>query len=280
MRNVIVKTLVVSALLSGTLGIASISDAKSKTPVKVDWSFNNRNLEHGATIVAKIQSVTAPTGSKLVFQRTFGTTSLYKTIKTLTRFRSSAFSVALPSVPVGFFEYRILIQDSGRLLYTSPKNVLHSYGPVAFSTICSEMVGGSGGCNPGSVQLGNSSVFTYQASTIASATAAPGTNEFTFSNLSCRYGDLEVAVGLSQATNSGLTATIQVAEAAQDPQLSTVSDTTTALFHFKLNRGAVYIDDWYSGGSATAADGYGENDEYVWFSGSFDCYTLNGLIGK
>jgi len=277
MRVVIAKAIIVLALIGGTLGIASSSNATIEVHARVLWSFSNRNLEHGTKIVANIRSVNAPAGSKLIFQRTFGTTSLFENIRTIPAGESSAFSIVLPSVPVGLYEYRILIEKSGRLLFTSPQNVFHSYGLVSFSTICSERTGGDGNCGSGSIQLGNSSVFTYEASTWPNQTAAPGNNEYTFTNLSCRSGELEIAAGYALTTNSGLSATVQVAEAAVDPQLITVGDTSTSQFRFKLNRGAVYFDDWYSGG---AANGGNNHAEQVWLSGSFDCYTLNGLIGK
>ena len=280
MRGVTTKAIVIASLVAGTLGVTATSDALSKAHTKIVWSFANHNLEYGSKIVAKIQSIVAPAGSSLIIQRTFGTTSLFEKVKTLSSFKSGGFSVTVPGLPIGYFKYRILIEKSGRLLYTSPQNIFHSYGPIPFSTICGERTGGDGSCGPGTIQFGNSSVFSYVASDSTAQTAAPGDNEYTFNNLSCRTGTLEIAVGWPQATNTGLTATFQIAEAAADPQLITVQDTSTSQFQFKLNRGAVYLDEWYSGGTALDSNGNGYNDENAYFSGSFDCYTINGLIGK
>ena len=110
------------------------------------------------------------------------------------------------------------------------------------------------------------------------ATASPGTNEFTFSKLSCRSGALTVAAGWAGSVTAGASITVQIAEATADPQLISVADAGQATFHFKLGSGPTYIEDWYSGGNVDIQkNGDAQGAENVYYKGTFDCFTLNGL---
>ena len=177
----------------------------------------------------------------------------------------------LPSDPIGAFAYKVVVKSGKKILLQSSDQVLYSYGVVSLAVICNEAPGGNGDCRSGSVQLQNSFIYNYELSHYPESYAPPGAEVISFPNTSCQSGSLTIEVGSSGATHPGGSATIQIAQSASDPQTITINDTSQQAFNFTLDHGPFIIDDWLTLGS---------NDyetEGVWYSGTFDCYTANGL---
>jgi hypothetical protein len=253
-----------------TLGMIDAAGA-SASDGSLTWEFTSIHVDASSPVGVTYASTGVRPGSLLVFQRQFGSAKVWKSVAKFTIGGSRTVTTSLPSDPIGSYLYRGVIEVHGKTVMQTPDRFLYSYGAVPLSTICSEMSSGDGGCSVGSVQLQNSIIYNYEFSDYTESQASPGDDELSFPATSCDSGSLTITVGLIDNTNPGGSATVQIAQSASDPQIVTIPDTSQQLFNFNLDGGPFIIDDWYTPGS--------NNNSYerLFYSGTFDCYTLNGL---
>ena len=272
---VTVCTIAYALMTVGAVGPAPNAGAAS-SKVKASFEFTTDNVNAGSPISASFQVSGVRPGSQLIFEREFG---LQRTWKPVARFHlttSHNSNLSLPSDPIGDYLYRLQVVTRGKVVDQTPNRSLFSYGNVSFATICSGASGGSGvNCGTNSVQLQNSIVYNYEDWTNTYSTAAPGSNELSFPRTSCRSGSLTIETGYADTTNPGEVSTVQIAQSASDPQLVNVPDTSQAILNFNLDGGPFVIDDWYTGGDGGI--GFGADWVALYYSGTFSCYTLNGL---
>ena len=258
-------------------GVGQFASAGALTPqVRASFSFTVVKVDSGTQINASYQVLGARVGSQLIFEREFGSKKVWKPVARfrLTRLRSA--NVSLPGDSIGAYLYRAQVLTHGKVVAQTPNRSLFSYGSVSLLTICSGASDGNGlNCGTNSVQLQNSILYNYEDWTQSSSTAAPGTSELKFPNTSCRTGSLTIESGYSDTTNPGEVSTVQIAQSASDPQLINIPDTSQAVFNFNLDGGPFVIDDWYTGGQPPDLGNNFSVDLY--YSGTFSCYTLNGL---
>lgn len=268
----------VNAALFATLAlvvpsIAITSTAQAASPPTVKWAFTLSNVDANAPIAATYQTTGIRPGSRLTFERQFGTARVWKAVANFRIASGASTTVNLPADPMGAFKYRVLAVTGRKVVAHSAVRTLFAYGSVSLLTICQKATNTSYGCSPGSVQLHNSVLYNYQIYTEVDQKTSPGQTTITFPATSCRSASLNIVVGRSATDNGpfpGSSATIQIAQSASDPQLITVSDTTQQVFNFNLDGGPFDVDAWFT---TNGSNGY----ESAYLSGTFSCYTTNGL---
>jgi hypothetical protein len=261
------------ALMVSSVAITSSAQAAPRPSVK--WAFTSSNVDAQAPISATYQTSGIRSGSVLTFERQFGTAKVWKAVANFHVASGASTAVNLPADPLGAYMYRVVAVTGRKVVAQTAVRALFAYGNVSLLTICQKSTSGNARCSPGSVQLTNSIIYNYQVSTYANANTSPGQTVITFPVTSCRSASLTIVVGRTANDNGpfpGSSATIQIAQSASDPQLITVPDTTQQAFNFNLDGGPFDVDDWF-----TTNGNYYDDHEYVYLSGNFSCYTLNGL---
>jgi hypothetical protein len=262
----------VAALLAVT-GVAIPSSAQAATRGTVAWSFTTSKVSAGTGIGVTYQPSGIQPGSLLTFERQFGTAKVWKAVANFHVSSSSSSTATLPGDPLGAYEYRVQVTTGHRITALTHDRPLYSYGSVTLLTLCNEGSDRSMNCSPGTVQLSNSTLYNYQASDSVDPDASPGQTDFAFGATSCRSGSLDIVVGFPSDQDPafpGSSVTTQVAQSASDPQLITVPDSSQQTFDFNLDGGPFDLDSWYTTNGQ-------DNWENIYVSGTFNCYTLNGL---
>jgi hypothetical protein len=209
------------------------------------------------------------TGSLISFEREFGTAKVWKAVARYKFQGSTSESVNLPGDAIGKYLYRLRVTNGRKVVFQSTPHPLYSYGSISYLTICNQATGGSPNCGTNTVQLQNSTLYNYESITDTYLSAPPGTSSLAFPNTSCRSGSLTIETGYTWETNPGEVTSVQITQSASDPQIATLPDTSQIVFNFKLDGGPFDLDEWYLGGI--------ENPVAVYYSGTLNCYTLNGL---
>jgi len=269
-RNAVTSLgLLVSTILAiGGFG-SSMSAGASSSRATATWAFTSVKVNAGTPISVSYRVSGVRAGSLLTFEREFGTAKVWKPVAKFKLVAPGDATVSLPSDPIGSYLYKLRVTTGRKVVRLTSSHPLYSYGDVSFLTICNGATGGNGvNCGSGSVQLQNSTIYNYQDQTNTYASAAPGTNEISFPNTSCRSGSLTIETGYSNATQPGDVSTVQIAQSASDPQLTSLPDTSQTVFNFNLDGGPFVLDDWSNDSN---------NGEVLYYSGTFNCYTLNGL---
>ena len=260
---------IIVAVLAMGFGFVQTSDAASRYGA-MSWRLTSTQVNAGTPVSGSYQVSGLKSHSLLIFQRQFGSSRVWKTVSQIAVLNSGAGTFNLPSDPIGAFVYRAIVDSGGKAVIQSPNYALHSFGPVSLSVICQEHSGGDGGCGQGSVQLQNSTIYNYEFSDETSYQTPPGEDQLSFSSNSCNSGSLTITVGESDESWPGGYETFQIAQSASDPQLITIPDTSQEVFNFDLDGGPFILNDWIT----PAGNQY---DEDAWYTGSFNCYTTNGL---
>jgi hypothetical protein len=216
----------------------------------------------GATYA--VQGVRA--GSSLTFEREFGTAHVWKSVATF-KLGASTATVNLPGDPVGAYVYKLRVSTGNRIDFYSATRRLFSYGSVTLSTLCPGNT--NGGCNSGSVQLQNSTIYSYENVANTYSKASPGSLVMSFPNTSCRSGSLTIETGWTNGLDPNDSSYVQITQSASDPQITSLPDTSQTVFKFNLDGGPFDVDNWHSGGTNA--------EVVIYYSGTFNCYTLNGL---
>lgn len=250
--------------LVGTLALAggSGSSADAASHGSVTWSFTQSRISASTPVQVTYTATGVRPGSSISFERQFGTAHVWKAIATF-KLSSAATSVNLPAVQVGAYLYKARVTTGRKVDYYAASHWLYSYGSVTLTTLCTS------GCSSGSVQLQNSMIYNYEFQSQTSEKASPGQTAASFPNNSCRSGVLTIETGFSSNLDPGDTTYVQITQSASDPQITSLTDTSQTTFDFKLDGGPFDVDEWHSGGTDYYAN--------VYYSGVFNCYTLNGL---
>jgi hypothetical protein len=253
-------------VVAPTCGVGAVANAEAATHGSVTWNFSSSRINAGAPVQVTYHATGVAQQSIVSIQQQFGTKHVWKNVANFPVGRVST-TVNLPAVPIGDYVYRLRVSTGHRLDFYSLARRLYAYGNITLTTICHAF--NNGGCGPGSVQLQNSQIYNYELTLLTFSTVSPGDTAMSAKNNSCRSGTLTIESGIQSARNPGDITSVQITQSASNPQLTTLPDTSQTVFNFNLDGGPFDLDAWHSGGPST--------ETVVWFSGTFNCYTLNGL---
>lgn len=227
----------------GTVTVAAV------TP-KIYFSFASARVNATAPISAKYTVVGAPKGAKIVMQRTFGTSRVFKTIAKLST--SGRYVGKAPSR--GVYGYRIVVRSSTGKVLATLKKKLYSYGSVSLSTLL--------GRNSTTVQIGTR-LFRY----VAYETSGSWTY-LHMDRTSCRGGVLYLG-----KTGSAVGTSRILQETADEQSLDIPAGTVTSQ-KFTLSGKAV---DFVLDDPDNDPNLFDDGSTYV--DGAFSCYTVDGSLG-
>jgi hypothetical protein len=256
--------LVCALTFSSTLG----SSAEAASNGSVTWRFTQSRISASTPVRVTFTATDVRPGSFISFERQFGTAHVWKAVDTFP-LGHVATSVNLPAVQVGAYLYKARVTTGRKVDYFSAPHWLYAYGSVSLTTLCVANTLSGGGCGDGSVQLQNSRIYTYEFESLTGQKASPGGTALSFPNTSCRSGILTIETGFTSNLDPGDTTYVQITQSASDPQIASLPDTSQTTFSFNLDGGPFDVDEWHSGGQDQTA--------WVYYSGVFNCYTLNGL---
>jgi len=197
-----------------------------------------------------------PRGSTLYLQgRAVAGSSSWKTVKALAGLTGSTWA---PPVPIGKYDFRVMVAHRGISSIVSQAQVVFSYGSVPFATVCKLAPASSFNCISGSASAG-SQLFSYAA--ILNASAYPGFNgDIHEPSTTCRSATLHWVAYPSPYDVSWL----RVVESRHGSQTGEGVLGSVGTLHALLYGGPWILE---------AADGPGPA---VAVNGTLSCYTSGG----
>jgi hypothetical protein len=224
-------------------------------------------VNQGTRLSFSWASTSMPRTAKLYLQRPFGTSHVYKRVKTLSKHHGAT---TAPGVTMGRYPYRVVAVRHHKTIAVSNIVRIYSYGTVTLSQLCSnDQDAQFDDCETGTTQIG-SSVFNYAGVDGRGDTGADETSDTSFTHSSCRAGVISYGISNDDADgDSDLQASsVEITQAAADPVSSTAPIKTLGSLTFGLSSSSWDIDFY------TTANG----DDYsrIYWNGAFNCWSPNG----
>jgi hypothetical protein len=235
--------------------------AQRSTP-QVSFTFaQGGRVNQNTKITFTVKSSHLPARYTLVLLRDFGTHHVFQRVE---RVRTHNGQATAPGVPIGHYRYEIVVKTGKRVITTTAKRSLYSYGNISASELCSRSADTmfEVGCQGGTVQVG-ASVYPYEVIGNEGNTGPDGRPDVQAQHSSCRSARLTFAVsnGESDLTASGMSLT----QTSADEQHATTAAGTVGTATFAIKSAAWDLETW------TEPD----NEDDYW-TGSFNCYTSSG----
>lgn len=255
------RVVILVAMISIWLPVAAAAGTSKPT---VTLKFPSTHVSAGKPFPLAYSSSNLPKNAHLSLQIQVGTNHVWKGVELLKGLSGTAVA---PGVPVGVYPYHTVAWLGSRVLAISTPISVYSYGLLQFITVCNVGVQ-AGNCGNGTTQVGTT-IFTYQYDTWPGANSFPGVNVIKLPNTSCRWATWVVAATSGgNGPQPGVTGTIQVVQSKSAPQTFVINDGQIKQFNVFYDGGPLYVNEWSS---------VGNGNEYLYWNGSFSCYTLNGL---
>lgn len=250
-----------SLLIGLSLGVTSASLASASTRGAVTLSFAPNRIEHTSLVHVRYSSAGLPPGTVLILQREVGTAHVWRPVE---RLPGTSGAINAPSVPQGRYIYRILGVRAGRNLVSSRWELLFSYAPVTFGSICSSNfvpTAGTYNCTDGTVDVG-SHVFPYQVT--LSGNFYPQYEDVmdTTAPTTCRSVQLLFGGGVHSRY-------LELLQETLSPVLASSGSETLGTLRAHLDG-----KPWHLLASYSPNASYNGN---LYASGTFDCYSATGF---
>jgi len=253
-----------SLLIGLSLGVTPASLASASTRGAVTLSFAPNRIEHTSLVHVRYSSAGLPPGTVLILQREVGTAHVWRPVE---RLPGTSGAINAPSVPQGRYIYRILGVRAGRNLVSSRWELLFSYAPVSFGSICSSnfVFGKYANCTDGTIDVGTH-VFPYQVrlgGDYGSASYPQYSDVMdTTAPTTCRSVQLLFGGGVHSRY-------LELLQETLSPVLASSGSETLGTLRAHLDG-----KPWHLLASYSPNAGYYDD---IYASGTFDCYSATGF---
>jgi hypothetical protein len=259
--------LLVGVMSSIPLSVQAQAQAQATARPSITWSFSSTTVDVGAPIDAVVIYRSLTPGTRIVVQRQFGSANQMALVARYGARGSGVLRVALPSDPIGSYEYRVLLtQPNGRPITHTGMQRLYVYSDVSLLSLCrapGATIGGDG-CQGGTVQVG-ANLFAYAILGNALWNKAPQWGTIIdFPATSCRTFTLNFAFNSQQANPSDV-ATVQVIQAASAPVVGTAVVGAVTTLTVELDGGPFFVEN------------NALYDDFILYNGTANCWSADGV---
>lgn len=248
-------------------GIAPLASGATRARPSLHFALANSHVNAGDAISATITYSGLPVGTKVLIERSPGTSASEQTVMRVGAKGSGSRHVTLPGQFVGKYRFTaVATGQNGKPISRSAWQQLFSYGDVLLSVLCPDPGATIGGdwCQGGNVQVG-ANLFAYAIRGNVDFNKPPSYGIIvSFPANTCRSMSLNIAMD-SNASQPGDTATVQVIQEIVGAQTMTVQQGVVNTFQVNLDGGPFYVEN-----SSTA-------DDYLYYNGTANCWSRNGI---